>query len=698
MSKPAAGTSSPRLRFRVPLEASRLLRARDRLRDYLSAHCTDEALVDDLVLCIDEACANAIRHSGASDPLEIDLGFDGTDLVAVVRDHGCGFDLSTFDPSVDPDPGSVGGRGLVLIARLADEFNFSTVDGCEVRVVMKDVAHCLPPAFETGLAGASVGAGTDGEAARARALLEEIDEGFVAFDWEYRYTYANEMACALLGASREDLVGLTPWQVWPTAFETTPAADALRAAMEYGAPSIIEQRGPDGRDWLEDRLYPTRSGVCIYFREINERKRSQAALLESEDRYRVLVEMHPDAVMVHTDGTVVFVNPAAVSLFGADSADQLVGRQMLDLIHPEERSLVAQRMAAASEGSVPSVELRMMRLDGRLVIVESRAARIDFGSKPAVQVLLRDITRRKAADAERDGLLDELGRRAAFSEALNDIGLLIHSTLDADEVCQRALDHGVRMLEADAGVVQTRQESKLLVRYVSGLPPDDVGLLLDETEAPAATQAVRTMLPVALYDDGEGAFAGSHFFQANRFRSVVAVPLVTNDVASGCIAFYRHDVRPFDGAEVDFVRQLGAALSQAVENALLFDAEDVRLRRTAQELESLRVLALAAATLSARMPLRDVLVRLADLVYEAVEPGRLAIWLWEPLRGELRLVLSKGDSPLPVDSVWRLGRTQPQARGRPEPEGGRRSSTTSGAVCPPRSRAAPPGTTSASPS
>ena len=66
-----------RLLIRVTPEPTHLLRARERLRDYLDHYCSDEEAIDQVVLAVDEACTNALRHSGTEEELEISLGFEG---------------------------------------------------------------------------------------------------------------------------------------------------------------------------------------------------------------------------------------------------------------------------------------------------------------------------------------------------------------------------------------------------------------------------------------------------------------------------------------------------------------------------------------------------------------------------------------------------------------------------------------------
>ncbi len=132
-----------------------------------------------------------------------------------------------------------------------------------------------------------------------------------------------------------------------------------------------------------------------------------ARLLEAEReataKYRALVELSPDAILVHTGGKLVFVNAAAARLLGAGSADEIVGREALDIVHPDDRDLVAERIRRETEDreAVPTVEERFLRLDGTAVDVEVTGIPFVFDGRPAGQVVARDITERKRVEEER---------------------------------------------------------------------------------------------------------------------------------------------------------------------------------------------------------------------------------------------------------------------------------------------------------
>src|SRR5215468_3807256 len=76
-----------------------------------------------------------------------------------------------------------------------------------------------------------------------------------------------------------------------------------------------------------------------------ERRRAQDALHSSEERYRSLVELSPDALFVHSDERIVFINSAGVRLLGAPSAREIVGRPVRDFIHPGSWKRFQNRLA-----------------------------------------------------------------------------------------------------------------------------------------------------------------------------------------------------------------------------------------------------------------------------------------------------------------------------------------------------------------
>lgn len=137
-------------------------------------------------------------------------------------------------------------------------------------------------------------------------------------------------------------------------------------------------------------------------------RREALRLRETEVRYRQLLELIPDAVIVHDEGRVIFTNPAAATLLGVDDEGVLVGRDLADFTDPESRALL---MAPGAPGT-PATRARgrMATSDGVAVDVELTASPCRYHDRPATLVLARDITQqlRVERDLESLALLDEL--------------------------------------------------------------------------------------------------------------------------------------------------------------------------------------------------------------------------------------------------------------------------------------------------
>jgi len=125
-----------------------------------------------------------------------------------------------------------------------------------------------------------------------------------------------------------------------------------------------------------------------------ERKR------EDEKRYRALVELSPIGIFVHRDGKFLYLNPTAILLLGATSAGELIGKSIMEIVHPDFRDIVRKRVEHARAGtSNPMNEQKLVRLDGGILDAEIQGTPIQYEGAPAIQVSFLDISERKQAAA-----------------------------------------------------------------------------------------------------------------------------------------------------------------------------------------------------------------------------------------------------------------------------------------------------------
>ncbi|NJD23412.1 MAG: PAS domain S-box protein [Melioribacter sp.] len=135
-------------------------------------------------------------------------------------------------------------------------------------------------------------------------------------------------------------------------------------------------------------------------KNITERKLAEEELRESEEKYRKLVEFSPDALLIHIDGIIQFVNKASVKLFDADSKDNLIGKEVINFVHPDYRKIVRQRIGKIIDEKVevPMIEEKLVTLKGVVFDAEVTAIPIGLMGRNGVQVIARDITERKRAE------------------------------------------------------------------------------------------------------------------------------------------------------------------------------------------------------------------------------------------------------------------------------------------------------------
>lgn len=137
--------------------------------------------------------------------------------------------------------------------------------------------------------------------------------------------------------------------------------------------------------------------IIIFAKKLNA---VESALLERGTLYQRLVELAPNAVVMHSGGKIVFANPAALEMLRVKPDSELLGKSVLDIVHPDSRKAVTKRIGEMmmSKQSAPIMEEKVLRMDGSVLEVEVQAAYIEYEGKPSVMVVARDISVRKMAE------------------------------------------------------------------------------------------------------------------------------------------------------------------------------------------------------------------------------------------------------------------------------------------------------------
>ncbi len=178
------------------------------------------------------------------------------------------------------------------------------------------------------------------------------------------------------------------------------------------------------RDELEQRVIERTATLTMVNaslkREIKKNERTTKELIESEKKYRTMFEDSPDAISLTQDNSIVDVNPAWLALHGYESSKEVIGRDIIEVIHPDDRHILQKRRSAWPDLDKNGYHIRDIRKDGGTVEVEIFASRISFNGRDAILSTIHDLTERNKSEAEKR----KLEKRLRQSEKMEAVGAL----------------------------------------------------------------------------------------------------------------------------------------------------------------------------------------------------------------------------------------------------------------------------------
>jgi PAS domain S-box-containing protein len=274
-----------------------------------------------------------------------------------------------------------------------------------------------------------------------RAVAEGTTDAVFVKDRSGKYLLFNEAAARFVGKAVAEVLGKDDTEL----FDARSAAAVMeldRQVIESGSPSTHEEdltAAGVTRIYLATKApYRDASGRVVGLvgisRDVTDRRRAESELRASEERYRALVELAPDAIVTVRDDRIVFANAAAARALGAPTAAALVGLSINDHIHPADRPASAARQSAVLQRgeTVPPHEIRVRRLDGTYIDVEARGGPYVIDGARGIQFVARDVTERKrgaAFLARQTATLERIAAGAPLPEVLDEIVRMVEEQL-----------------------------------------------------------------------------------------------------------------------------------------------------------------------------------------------------------------------------------------------------------------------------
>ena len=258
-----------------------------------------------------------------------------------------------------------------------------------------------------------------------RVIFENAIEGIFQINPHGRFIGANPALARIHGYdSPEDLMNLVTDSRHQLYVNPEDQSRLFRLLSEQGAVEGYEAEmlKKDGsRHWVRINVRSVRdsNGNTLYregtMLDITARKRAEAQLQESEERYRTVIEHSNDGISINIGDRHEYVNKRFVEMFGYDSAEEVIGKPVTRTIHPDDRELVLDinRRRQTGEPAPSRYEFKGIKKDGSIIYIEVSATSLFLRGTPVSLINLRDITKRKIAE---EALRNERNRFQTLSD------------------------------------------------------------------------------------------------------------------------------------------------------------------------------------------------------------------------------------------------------------------------------------------
>jgi PAS domain S-box-containing protein/putative nucleotidyltransferase with HDIG domain len=320
-------------------------------------------------------------------------------------------------------------------------------------------------------------------------------------------------------------------------------------------------------------------GVAESISTLLERNHAEESQRHSEARLRLLIESAPDAIFVQTQHCFAYLNPAAIKLFGAESADQLLGQPVLERFDPRFHDLARERIRTLSEEKkgVSLVAYINLKLDGSSFHGEVSAVPISWEGQDGALVFLRDITERNQAEKT----IKELNVLLRAIKEINEALLRVKSEPD---LFQQTCDLLIQVPNIRFTWIGLLQPESFEIKpvacagYEAGYL-DDIRVTWDDSPhgEGAIGRAIKTGQPVVMEDiaGDPGAIPWREAALKRGYSYMMALPLIYGDLIIGTLNVYSEKQNVFREDEKEFLQQVAGDIAVGV-RSLRFEQEMVQ--------------------------------------------------------------------------------------------------------------------------
>ncbi|MEG4804705.1 PAS domain S-box protein [Microcoleus sp. ARI1-B5] len=425
-----------------------------------------------------------------------------------------------------------------------------------------------------------------------RCIVETADEGIWIVDTEGKTTFVNQKMANMLGCTPEETIGQPLF-----AFMDAEGMAIAQANLNRRSQGISEQhdfkfRRRDGSDlWAMVSTNPLPdkqgryAGALAMVADITDRKQTEAALQQSEAKFRSLYELTSLPVLMLYDSGICDANTATLKLFGCTSPQQLYGKhpgQLSPAFQPNGRdslSMAQEMMDLALKRGNNRFDWVHQRSDGTDFPAEVVLTVIEVGNQKIIQAVVQDLTERKLAEETLVRSEQALRQQAQREQLLNQIANQIRNSLDLDTILATAVQEIRNLMQLDWCIFTWYRPNshppvwEIVYEAKNAALPSLLGTyVVEDTSSAGVKQILRREIlridDVSTFEDAELRAA----FQAIKVKSVLSLPIHTADGDLGAITCYQAlSARNWSDSEVELMQAVIAQIAIAIDHAELYD-------------------------------------------------------------------------------------------------------------------------------
>ena len=415
-------------------------------------------------------------------------------------------------------------------------------------------------------------------------ILESMTDAFVSLDKNWRYTYMNQRAGEIFGRNPKDLIGKHIWTEFPEGIGQ-PFHLNYEKVMKEQVSIQFEEYYPPYDKWFENRIYPSKDGLSIFFQDVTERKHAEAILRESQKRLQLFFSQSLDGfffsmlgepkewndavdkeaildyVLLHQ--RVTEVNNAMLAQYGS-TREKFLGRTASDFFAHDLAQARAFRRKLFDAGHT-HIETEERRDDGAPIWIEGDYVCMYDGEGRITGMfgIQRDITERKRAEERIKTQLERLASLRAIDTA-------IASSADLQMTFYILLTQAMTRLRVDAAAILLFDPVTNTFGYgdSQGFRTHGIRKARVRMGEGIAGRAAYERAPL------EGHFRSLDEFPhlaGERFTCFLAIPLISKGKIKGVLEIFEREHRNHDRDWVDFFNSLAGQAVIAIENSTLFN-------------------------------------------------------------------------------------------------------------------------------